>query len=82
MAKVAHMGSGEERMTFIIKETVDFEWNGSPGCSLHSQKIVDGIVRGMTRIVIPWLCKRTNRSLNEENRQRATKRKLAILSHK
>jgi len=77
MAKVAHMGSGEEKMTVFIKETVDFGWIGSSGCSLHSQKIVDGIVRGSTRIAIPWWCKRTNRSVNDANRQRA--RKLTIL---
>jgi hypothetical protein len=38
MAKVAHMGSVEEKMTVAIKETVDFGWIGSSGCSLHSQK--------------------------------------------
>jgi len=81
MAKVAHMGSVEEKMTVAIKETVDFGWTGSSGCSQHSQKIVD-IVRGITRIAIPWLCKRTNRSMNEANRQRATKRKVTFLSHK
>jgi len=53
MAKVAHMGSVEEKMTVAIKETVDFGWIGSSVCSLHSQKIVDGIVRGVTRIAIP-----------------------------
>jgi hypothetical protein len=82
MAKVAHMGSVEEKMTVAIKETADFGWIGSSGCSLHSQEIVDGIVRGVTRIAIQWWCKRTNRSLNEANRQRATKRKLTILPHK
>ena len=51
MAKVAHMGSVEEMMTVAIKEIVDFEWTGSSG-SLQSQKIVDGIVRGITRIAI------------------------------
>jgi len=82
MAKVAHMGSVEEKMTVVIKETVDFGWIGSSGCSLHSQKIGDGIVRGVTRIAIPWWCKRKNRSLNEAKRQRAIKRKVTILSHK
>jgi len=57
MAKVAHMESFEEKMTVAIKETVDFGWIGSSSCSLHSQKIVDGIVRGVTRIAIPWWCK-------------------------
>ena len=40
MAKVAHMGSVEEKMTVAIKETVEFGWIGSSGCLLHSQKIV------------------------------------------
>ena len=31
MAKVAHMGSVEEKMTDAIKETVDFGWIGSSG---------------------------------------------------
>ena len=82
MAEDAHMGSVEEKMIVAIKETVDFGWIGSSGCSLHSQKIVDGIVRGVTRIAIPWWCKRKNRSLNEDSRRRAAKRKLKILSHK
>ena len=82
IAKVAHMGSVEEKMTVAIKEAVDCGWIGSSGCSPHSQEIVDGIVRGITRIAIPWRCKRKNRSMNEEKRQRATKRKLTILSHK
>jgi len=81
IAKVPHMGSVEEKMTVAIKETVDFGWIGS-GCSLQSQKIVDGIVRRITRIAIPWWCKWKNRSMNEEKRQRATNRKLTILSHK
>ena len=38
MAKVAHMGSVEEKMTVAIKETVDFGWIGSSGCLLHRQK--------------------------------------------
>jgi hypothetical protein len=41
--------------------------------------IVYATVRVITRIAIPWWCKRTNGSLNEANRQRATKRKLTIL---
>ena len=75
IAKVPHMGSVEEKITFAIKEIVDFRWIGSSGCSLHSQKIVDGIVRGITRIAVPWWCKRKNRSMNEDKRQTATMRK-------
>jgi hypothetical protein len=82
MPEVAHMGSVEEKMTVAITETVDFGWIGSSGCSLHNQKIVNGIVRGVTRIAIPWWCKRTNGAMNEANRWRASKRKLTILSHK
>jgi len=65
LAKVAHMGSDEEKMTVAIKETVDFAWIRSSGCSLHGQIIVDGIVRGITRIAIPWWCKQTKRSVSE-----------------
>jgi hypothetical protein len=54
MAKVAHMGSVEEKMTIAMKETIDFGRIESSGCSLHCQKMVDGIVRGITRIAIPW----------------------------
>jgi hypothetical protein len=57
LAKVAHMGSDEEKMTVAIKETIDFGRIRSSGCSLHSQIIVDCIVRGITRIAIPWWCK-------------------------
>ena len=82
MEKVAHLGSVEEMMRVTSKETFNFGWIGSSGCSLHSQKIVDSIVRGVTRIAIPWWCKQTNRSVSEAKRQRAVKRKLTILSHK
>jgi hypothetical protein len=84
MANVAHMGSVEEKITVNIKQTIDFGWIESSGWSLHSQRIVDGIVRAITRISIPWWCKRTNRSMSEASRQRcrASKRKMTILSHK
>ena len=58
MAKVANMGSVEGKMTVAIKETVDFGCIGSSACSLHSQITVHDIVRGVTRIAIPWWCKR------------------------
>jgi hypothetical protein len=51
LAKVAHMGSGEEKMIVAIKETIHFGWVRSSGCSLHGQ-IIDSIVRGITRIAI------------------------------
>ena len=81
MAEVAHTYSVEEKITAAIKNTVDFGWIQSSGCSLHHQEIVDGIARGVTRISIPWWCKRKNRSLMQESRQRARKRKMKILSH-
>jgi hypothetical protein len=65
------LGLVEEKVTVAIKETVDFGWIWSCGCSLHSQKIVGDIVRGVTRIAIPWRRKRKNRLLNEAKRQRA-----------
>jgi hypothetical protein len=80
MAEVAHTYSVEE-ITSAIKKTVDFGWIWSSGCSLHHQEIVDGIAQSVTRISIPWWCKRTNRSLMEASRQRAERRKMKILSH-
>jgi len=79
--QVTHMSSIEQ-MTEAIKETFDFGWIGSFALLLHSQKIVDGIVRGITRFAIPGWCKQTNRSMSKARRQRATKRKMKILSHK
>jgi len=81
MAEVAHTYSVEEKITAAIKNNVDFGWIQSSGCSLHHQEIADGIVRSVTRISIPWWCKRRNRSLMEESRQRARRRKMKILSH-
>jgi hypothetical protein len=49
---------------------------------LQSPKIVDVIVRDITGIAIPWWCKQTNRFMGKASRQRATKRKTKILSHK
>jgi len=82
MSKVAHVGSVEEKMTVAIKETVDYGWVGFSGCTPHSQKIVDGVMRVTTRIANPQWFKRTNRSVSEASRQRATKRKMKILSRK
>ena len=81
MAEVAHTYSVEEKITAAIKNTVDFGWIQSSGCSLHHQEIADGIAQSICRISIPWHCKRRNRSLMEESRQRATRRKMKILSH-
>ena len=54
MAEVTHTYSVEEKITAAIKNTVDFGWIQSSGCSLHHQEIVDGIARSVTRISIPW----------------------------
>jgi hypothetical protein len=51
------------------------------GCSLHHQEIVDGIARSVTKISIPWWCKRRNRLLMKASRRRAAMRKMKILSH-
>jgi hypothetical protein len=76
-AEAAHTYSVEEKITVAIKNTVDFGWIQSSGCSLHHLEIVDGIARSVTRISIPWWCKRRNRSLMKASRQR----KIKILSH-
>ncbi|PNF15720.1 hypothetical protein B7P43_G12478 [Cryptotermes secundus] len=81
MTEAAHLNSVEQHITTAIKSTVDFEWIRCSGCSLHHQRIVDSIVRCLTRIYIPWWCKRRNRMMTEAARQRATERKMKILSH-
>jgi len=81
MSMVAHLESVESYVTDAIKKGVDFDWIRSAGCSLHYQGIEDGIVRGVTRISIPWWCKQKNRSMNRASRQKVLKRKFQILSH-
>ena len=81
MTDVAHTHLVEEKITAAIKNTIDFGWIHSSGYLLHHQETVDCNVRSVTRISIPWWCKRRNRSLMEASRQRATRRKLKILSH-
>jgi len=51
------MGPVEEMITVTIQEMVDFRWIGSSGCLLYHQNIIDGIVKDVTRIVIPWWVK-------------------------
>jgi hypothetical protein len=51
------MVSVEEMITVTIQEMVDFRWIGSSACLLYCQIIVDGIVKDVTRIVIPWWVK-------------------------
>ena len=67
-------------VTDAIKKGVDFDWIRSSG-SLHYQEIEDGIVRGVTRISIPWWCKQKNQKENKASRQKVLKRKFQILSH-
>ncbi|XP_023725955.1 ATP-dependent RNA helicase DBP2-like [Cryptotermes secundus] len=57
VAKVGHFNSVEQHITTAIKSTIDFKWIRCTGCSLHYQRIVDGIVRCLTTIYIPWWCK-------------------------
>jgi len=75
------MGSVEEMITVTIQDMADFRWIESFGCLLHRQKTVDGIVRDVMRITIPWV-KQTKRSVSEASRQRITKRKIKILLQK
>ena len=81
MFAVAHTYSVEEKIAAAIKNTVDFGWIQSSGCLLHHQEIVGGIAQSVTGISILWWCKRRNRSLMEESRQRARSRKMKIVSH-
>jgi len=57
MAEIAQTYSVEEKTTAAIKNTIDFGWIHSYGCSLHHQEIVGGIARSVTRISIHWWCK-------------------------
>jgi hypothetical protein len=73
MAEVAHLISVKQHITAAIKNSIDFEWIRRTGCSLHHQQIIHGIVRGLTRIYIPWWCRGRNKSMCEAAMQRATK---------
>jgi hypothetical protein len=42
MSEVAHWNSVEQHITAAIKNSVDFGWIKSTGCSLHHQRLVDG----------------------------------------
>jgi hypothetical protein len=54
MSMVANLESVESYVTDAIRKGVDFDWIRSADCSLHYQGIEDGIVRGVTKISIPW----------------------------
>jgi hypothetical protein len=56
MVTGAHLNSVEQHITAAIKNSIDFEWIRCTDCSLHHQQIMDGIVRDLTRIYIPWRC--------------------------
>jgi hypothetical protein len=77
---VAHLDSVELHVTDAINKGADFD-RMSAGCSPHYQGIVDGIVRGVTRISIPWWCKKQNQLRKETARQKAFQRKTKILLH-
>ena len=79
--KVGHIDAVEACITVAIKKSVSFDWIRLTGCSVHHQRIEDEIVRGVTRISIPWWCKGKNESLGQESRQKALKRKVQILKH-
>jgi hypothetical protein len=81
MAEVAHLNSVEQHITASIKNKVYFEWIRSTSCLFYHQP-VDGILRGVTIIYIPWWCKQRNRFKTEAPRQRDTKRKMKILAYK
>jgi hypothetical protein len=74
--------SFEETVTVVIKNRAGFGGITVFGCSFHHQEIVDGAVRSVTRLCIPWWYKQINSSLVDASRLRATERKLKILSHK
>ena len=80
MSMVAHLESVELCVTDVIKKGVDFDWIRSAGCSLHYEGTEDRIVRGVTRISIPWWCKQKNQLMNKASRQKVLKRKFQILS--
>jgi hypothetical protein len=82
MSVVAHFDSVEFYVTDAIKKGAGLNWIRSAGCSLNYQGIEDGIVRDVTRISIPWLCKKKNQLMNKATKQKVLKRKFQILSHK
>jgi hypothetical protein len=81
MSMVAHFDSVELYVTDAVKKGVDCEWIRSAGCSLHYQRIEDGIVRVVTGIAIPWWCKKKNQLMNKATRQKVLKRKYQVESH-
>ena len=78
ISEVAHLDTVKCCITSTVKESVIFDWIMLTGCPLHHQRIEDEIVRSVTRISVPWWCKRKNESLGKTTRQKAVKRKLHI----
>jgi hypothetical protein len=60
MSEVGHFNSIELHLANSIRTSVDFDWIRLTGCSLHYQGLEEGIVTGVTRILIPWWCKWKN----------------------
>jgi hypothetical protein len=60
MAEVAHLSSVEQHIAAAIKNRSDLEWMRCTGCSLHCQKIVNGIVTGLIRIFHGGVRKQTD----------------------
>jgi hypothetical protein len=54
IADVAYTHSVEEKITGVIKKTIDFVWIQSSGCLLYHQEIVDVTAHSATRISIAW----------------------------
>jgi hypothetical protein len=81
MVEVAHLNSVGQHFRAATMNSIDVERIRCSGCSLHHQRIVGSIVRGVMRIYISWQCKQTNWLMGEAARQRATKGKMNILAH-
>jgi hypothetical protein len=80
IAKVDDLNSMQQHIIVVTENRFYFEWIRSTGCSLHHQRILNGIVRGVTRIYNSGLCKRTSRLMSEAAKQRGTKREMKILA--
>jgi len=68
MSEVDHLKSVELHVANAIRTSVDFDWIRLTGCSLHYQGLEEGIVTGITKILIPWWCKWKNQSLRMQVR--------------
>jgi hypothetical protein len=57
IADMVYLESAWLHIADTIKDSIDFDGIRLIGCSLHIQRIEDGIVRSVTRISLPWRCK-------------------------